>query len=192
MAMGVPTPVESGRNRGLPAAQAASPEPSEQDMSGISHVSIGVNDVRRAKAFYDPLMKLVGLSIRQADDESVDYGNEALVFSLETPTDGRPATAGNGVHIAFAAPDRETVDAFYREALRLGGRDAGRPGLRPQYSETYYGAFVFDPDGNKIEAVTEVGENERSSEDARRDVDARAREVLERESQPDAPLKRSD
>jgi len=51
---------------------------------------------------------------------------------------------------------------------------------------------VFDPDGNKIEAVTEVGENERSSEDARRDVDARAREVLERESQPDAPLKRSD
>jgi catechol 2,3-dioxygenase-like lactoylglutathione lyase family enzyme len=158
-------------------------------MSGISHVSVGVNDVSRAKRFYDPLMKLVGLSIRQADSASVDYGNEALVFSLETPTDGRPATPGNGVHIAFAAPDRETVDAFYREALRMGGRDAGKPGLRPQYGDTYYGAFVFDLDGNKIEAVTEVGEKP-SSEEARRDVDARAREVLERESQPDAPLKR--
>jgi catechol 2,3-dioxygenase-like lactoylglutathione lyase family enzyme len=136
------------------------------------------------------LMKLLGLRIWNADDESVDYGDEALVFSLETPTDGRPATAGNGVHIAFSAPDRATVDAFHREALRLGGRDAGKPGLRPQYSDTYYGAFVFDLDGNKIEAVTEVGEKQPSSEEARRDVDARAREVLERESQPDAPLKR--
>lgn len=158
-------------------------------MSGISHLSVGVNDVSRAKRFYDPLMKLLGLTIRQADDESVDYGNEALVFSLETPTDGRPATAGNGVHIAFWAPDRKTVDAFHREALRLGGRDAGKPGLRPQYSDTYYGAFVFDLDGNKIEAVTEVDESQRSSEEAQRDVEARAREVLERESQPDAPLK---
>jgi catechol 2,3-dioxygenase-like lactoylglutathione lyase family enzyme len=126
-------------------------------VSGISHVSIGVNDVSRAKAFYDPLMELLGLRIRQADEESVDYGNQGLVFSLETPSDGRPATAGNGVHIAFSAPDRKTVDAFYREALRLGARDAGPPGLRPQYSATYYGAFVFDPDGNKIEAVTGEG-----------------------------------
>jgi catechol 2,3-dioxygenase-like lactoylglutathione lyase family enzyme len=125
-------------------------------MSGISHVSVGTNDVARAKAFYDPLMKLVGLRIRQADEQSVDYGNDQLVFSLETPSDRRPATAGNGVHIAFAAPDRATVDTFHREALRLGGRDAGAPGLRPEYGPDYYGAFVFDPDGNKIEAVTEA------------------------------------
>jgi catechol 2,3-dioxygenase-like lactoylglutathione lyase family enzyme len=125
--------------------------------NGISHVSIGVNDVQRAKAFYDPLMKLVGLSVRQADEESVDYGNEALVFSLETPVDRRAATPGNGVHIAFAVPDRATVDAFYHEAMRLGGSDSEPPGLRPQYSPTYYGAFVLDPDGNKIEAVTGVG-----------------------------------
>jgi catechol 2,3-dioxygenase-like lactoylglutathione lyase family enzyme len=123
-------------------------------MSGLSHVSVGVNDLRRAKAFYDPLMKLVGLRVRQTDEASVDYGNERLVFSLETPLDGQPATAGNGVHIAFAAPDRATVDAFYQEAMKLGGRDAGAPGLRPQYSPTYYGAFVLDPDGNKIEAVS--------------------------------------
>ena len=123
-------------------------------MSGISHVSIGVNDVARAKAFYDPLMKLVGLRIRQADAESVDYGNEGLVFSLETPTNRRTATPGNGVHVAFSAEDRKTVDEFYRQALQLGGEDAGAPGLRPQYGATYYGAFVLDPDGNKIEAVT--------------------------------------
>ena len=72
-------------------------------MSGISHVSVGVNDVARAKAFYDPLMQLLGLRLRQADDESVDYGSDGLAFSLETPTDGRPATPGNGVHIAFDA-----------------------------------------------------------------------------------------
>ena len=125
-------------------------------MSGISHVSVGVNDVARAKAFYDPLMQLLGLRLRQADDESVDYSSDGLAFSLETPTDGRPATPGNGVHIAFDALDRATVDAFYQEALRLGGRDAGPPGLRPQYSATYYAAFVFDLDGNKIEAVTGV------------------------------------
>jgi len=124
-------------------------------MSGISHVSVGVNDLARAKAFYDPLMRIVGLRIRQADGESVDYGtDDALSYSLETPVDGGPATAGNGVHIAFDAGDQDTVNRFYREALRLGGRDAGAPGLRPEYGPTYYGAFVLDPDGNKIEAVT--------------------------------------
>ena len=123
-------------------------------MPGIHHVSIGVNDIARAKAFYDPLMRILGLQIRQADTESVDYGSDVgLVFSLETPLDKRPATPGNGVHIAFAAPDRQTVETFHREALRLGGRDAGAPGPRPQYSKDYFGAFVFDVDGNKIEAV---------------------------------------
>jgi len=123
-------------------------------MPGIQHVSVGVNDVARAKAFYDPLMKILGLGIRQADHESVDYGDEkGLVFSLETPVDKQRATPGNGVHVAFAAIDRQAVESFYQEALRGGGRDAGAPGLRPEYGDDYYGAFVFDPDGNKIEAV---------------------------------------
>ena len=123
-------------------------------MSALSHVSVGVNDVARAKAFYDPLMQILGLKIRQADTESVDYGtDDGLAFSLETPTNGKPATAGNGVHIAFAASDPQTVDRFYREAIRLGGQDAGAPGPRPKYSPTYYGAFVLDPDGHNIEAV---------------------------------------
>ena len=100
-------------------------------------------------------MGILGLHIRQADKESVDYGtDDALSYSLETPVNGAPATAGNGVHIAFDAADQDTVNLFYHEALRLGAKDAGPPGLRPQYGPTYYGAFVFDPDGNKIEAVT--------------------------------------
>jgi catechol 2,3-dioxygenase-like lactoylglutathione lyase family enzyme len=126
-------------------------------MGRISHVSVGITDVARAKAFYDPLMKLLGLRIRQSDSESVDYGDDSLVFSLETPTNGERASAGNGVHIAFTAPDPETVDAFHAEALRLGGRDAGPPGPRPQYGDNYYGAFILDPDGNKIEAVAGFG-----------------------------------
>jgi catechol 2,3-dioxygenase-like lactoylglutathione lyase family enzyme len=124
-------------------------------MPGISHVSVGINDLDRSRAFYDPLMQILGLRIRQADNESVDYGtDDALSYSLETPVDGRPATPGNGVHVAFDAGNRTTVDIFYHEALLLGGKDAGPRGLRPQYGPDYYGAFVLDPDGNKIEAVT--------------------------------------
>ena len=177
-------------SHGTPSEAASESASNATFVTGISHVSVGVSDVNRAKNFYDPLMKLLGLLLRQADNESVDYGNEALVFSLETPTDGRPASPGNGVHIAFSAPDRTTVDTFHREALRLGGRDAGAPGLRPQYSDTYYGAFVFDLDGNKIEAVTEVDDQSGRSDDIQREVRDKAREFVARESEPDAPLKR--
>ena len=124
-------------------------------MPGLHHVSVGVRDLARARAFYDPLIALVGLRLLGADAVSVDYGADAICFSLETPVDGAPAAPGNGVHIAFEAPDRAAVRAFYEEALRRGGRDAGPPGLRPQYTPHYYGAFVLDLDGNKIEAMTE-------------------------------------
>jgi catechol 2,3-dioxygenase-like lactoylglutathione lyase family enzyme len=62
-------------------------------------------------------------------------------------------TPNNGAHFALIAPDRASVRAFYEAAMETGGRDAGAPGLRPEYIPTYYGAFVFDPDGNKVEAV---------------------------------------
>ena len=87
---------------------------------------------------------------------SVGYGSAAheYLFALEKPVDGREATAGNGVHIAFAAAHRNVVDEFYRVALANGGTDGGAPGLRPRYDGNYYGAFVHDLDGNKIEVVT--------------------------------------
>jgi catechol 2,3-dioxygenase-like lactoylglutathione lyase family enzyme len=120
----------------------------------IHHVSVGTNDIKRAKTFYDPLMSLIGFRILKESDKSVHYGASDIVFSLETPTDGLPATAGNGVHVAFQAPDRETVRRFHETALANGGTDEGAPGIRENYNANYYGAFVRDLDGNKIEAVT--------------------------------------
>lgn len=120
----------------------------------LSHVSLGTNDAARAAAFYDPVLATLGIRKLHTRDGSVDYGTSMMFFSLERPTDGNRASVGNGVHIAFAAEDRAMVDAFHAAALANGGTDAGAPGLRPEYDPHYYGAFVRDPDGNKIEAVT--------------------------------------
>lgn len=120
----------------------------------IHHVSVGTNDVRRARAFYDPLMTLIGFRVLKSSDRSVHYGASDIVFSLETPVNGKPASPGNGVHIAFQAPDRETVRRFHSAAVANGGSDEGAPGIRGDYNANYYGAFVRDLDGNKIEAVT--------------------------------------
>ena len=120
----------------------------------LSHVSLGTNDAARAAAFYDPLLAVLGIRKLDERDGAIDYGTSMTLFSLEKPTDGRPASVGNGVHIAFWAGSRGQVDEFYRVARAHGGSDAGPPGLRPEYDANYYAAFVRDPDGNKIEAVT--------------------------------------
>jgi catechol 2,3-dioxygenase-like lactoylglutathione lyase family enzyme len=120
----------------------------------IHHLSVGTNNLERARGFYNAVFAVLGLRLLKEDDKSLDYGTGAVLFSLETPVDGKPAAPGNGVHIAFMAIDPAMVDEFYRVALEHGGRDDGSPGLRPEYNPHYYGAFVRDPDGNKIEAVT--------------------------------------
>jgi catechol 2,3-dioxygenase-like lactoylglutathione lyase family enzyme len=120
----------------------------------IHHLSLGTNDVGRARAFYDAVLAVVGLRLIRQDDHSAHYGTGDILFSLEMPVDGRPASPGNGVHVAFQARGREMVQEFHRVALVHGASDDGPPGLRPQYDANYYGAFVRDPDGNKIEAVT--------------------------------------
>jgi len=120
----------------------------------IDHVSLGTNDVARARAFYDPLMALVGFRLLKASASAAHYGDSEIRFSLETPVDGAPASSGNGVHVAFQAPDREAVRAFHATALANGGADEGGPGVRRAYDAHYYAAFARDPDGNKIEAVT--------------------------------------
>ena len=124
----------------------------------LSHVSLGTNDADRAARFYDPVLAVLGLRKLGERDGAIDYGTSMTVFSLEKPTDGQPASVGNGVHIAFLAGKRAQVDEFYRLALAHGGSDAGPPGLRPEYDANYYAAFVRDPDGNKIEAVCFMAE----------------------------------
>ena len=119
----------------------------------LSHVSLGTNDAERAAAFYDPVLAVLGIARGKRRGGSVDYSAATIGFSLEQPVDGKPAGVGNGVHVAFIAESREAVDAFHRAALAHGGGDAGAPGLRPEYDANYYGTFVRDPDGNKIEAV---------------------------------------
>lgn len=120
----------------------------------LHHVSLGTNDLDRARAFYDPIMKAIGLSLIKHSDRMLAYGLTETIFSVEKPADENSAAPGNGTHVAFHAGHRSAVDEFHREGLKNGGTDEGRPGIRKQYDPHYYSAFLRDPDGNKIEAVT--------------------------------------
>lgn len=99
-----------------------------------NHVSVGTNEL--ARAFYDPVLTLLGYRLLSEDEVSIDYGIAHIVFSVETPADGARATPGNGVHVAFEALDRAMVDRFHAIALANGGTDDGPQGVRPQYAET--------------------------------------------------------
>lgn len=120
----------------------------------LHHVSLGTNDLDRARAFYDPVMRELGLGRTLDVADAIGYGAGITQFSLNRPANGAPADPGNGVHIAFEVEKRAMVDAFYRAVLAQGGASDGAPGLRPEYDAHYYAAFVRDPDGNKIEALT--------------------------------------
>ncbi len=122
----------------------------------FSHVTLGSNDVAKAKPFYDAALAPLGLEVVDSFKDAVAYGapgGSGPRLWIVTPFDGGPASFGNGTHVALAAPTRAAVDAFHAAALANGGSDEGAPGLRPQYMENYYGAYVRDPDGNKLQAV---------------------------------------
>ena len=126
----------------------------------LHHLSLGVSDIARAATFYDAVLAPLGYARVWSDlrpgesNQAVGYGvpggGDALALK-HRPDGQRPP--GPGFHAAFAAPDRQAVDAFHRAALQHGGRDNGRPGLRAHYGPHYYAAFVVDPDGHNIEAV---------------------------------------
>ena len=121
----------------------------------FSHVNIAITDFERAFDFYDGLMRLLGQKQRFADKEKSWAGWEPAeggrpLFLIARPFDGRPASPGNGQMVAFQAPSRKVVDQSHAYALAAGGRDEGKPGLRPHYHPNYYGAYFRDPDGNKI------------------------------------------
>ncbi|HEY0622647.1 VOC family protein [Sphingomonas sp.] len=93
----------------------------------IHHASVGSSDLARSRIFYQAVIPVLGYRLVSEDDQSLDYGSGVFAFSVERPLDGKPATGGNGTHIAFEARRRADVDAFYREGLAHGGRDGGPP-----------------------------------------------------------------
>lgn len=119
----------------------------------LSHVSVGTNDFDRALRFYDEVLPTLGARRVMEHDGAVAYGKAFPEFWVQRPIDGRPAAPGNGTHFGFLAESKAAVDAFYAAALAAGGTGDGAPGPRPAYGEPYYGCFVRDPDGHKIEAA---------------------------------------
>ena len=122
----------------------------------LDHVSLGVADLERSRAFYDATLRPLGL-VRLVDFEGrgSDYGSVPHPHGVEFTITAESGTVepARGVHLCFRAPHRAAVRAFYAAALAAGGVDDGAPGLRTKYHSSYYAAFVLDPDGHRVEAV---------------------------------------
>jgi catechol 2,3-dioxygenase-like lactoylglutathione lyase family enzyme len=119
----------------------------------LGHLSFGVADLARSTAFYDAAMGALGLARVWTSDHGVGYGAPGGGDKLALFPRPDALAPGAGFHLAFDAPDRAAVDRFHAAAMAAGGTDDGAPGPRPHYGDTYYAAFVIDPDGYKLEAV---------------------------------------
>ena len=118
----------------------------------FDHVSIGVADVARSKKFYDAALKPLGFTLLSDGETSLGYGEKAVQLWLGATSKPVKADMESGLHFCFAAKDRAAVDAFHAAALKAGGKDNGKPGVRADYGPKYYAAFAIDPDGYRIEA----------------------------------------
>ncbi len=118
----------------------------------LDHVSIGVSDIKRAGKFYDAVLKPLGYTRLSDGDSALGYGERgAFLWVLASKKPVKP-DLDSGLHFCFVARDRAGVDAFHAAALKNGGKDNGKPGVRADYDPKYYAAFVVDPDGYRIEA----------------------------------------
>jgi catechol 2,3-dioxygenase-like lactoylglutathione lyase family enzyme len=126
----------------------------------IAHMSIGVRDIERSKRFYDAALESLGYRCVRAarTANGYGYGTETIAFWVMLAEHPIAPDEESGLHVCFAAPSAAAVEAFHAAALRTGGRDNGRPALRPMYAADYYAAFVIDPDGYRIEAYFGPGE----------------------------------
>ena len=119
----------------------------------IDHASVAVRDLAASAAFYEAVLAPLGLNLLVRREGSIGFGKRYPEFWLNSRPNLVP-TANPGAHVCLRAPDEEAVREFHRLALARGAEDEGAPGPREAAVTTYYGAFIIDPDGNKIEAVT--------------------------------------
>jgi catechol 2,3-dioxygenase-like lactoylglutathione lyase family enzyme len=127
----------------------------------IDHIGFPVSDYERSKAFYLDALAPLGYGLIMEVSQEQNGSPLAAGFGTNGKPDfwiGGEGALNKPVHIAIVAKDRATVDAFHKAALAAGGRDNGAPGIRAHYHPSYYGAFVFDPDGHNIEAVCHAPE----------------------------------
>ena len=125
----------------------------------LDHISCAVRDLKAAREFYGAALGAIGMKINMDVSSAFGMGSRnEKVFWLS-----RDRRAGGGGHYAFRVDHREEVDAFYGAALGAGGKDNGKPGLRPDYGPSYYAAFVKDSEGNNIEVVCYARPRRRAS-----------------------------
>jgi catechol 2,3-dioxygenase-like lactoylglutathione lyase family enzyme len=122
----------------------------------IDHVSIAVRELVASGRFYDAVLGTLGYSRLIVRAGTIGYGKKYPEFWLNERPTKTPVDPDSGTHICLRAPDSRSVDAFHAAALATGGQSDGAPGPRPEYTAGYYAAFVRDPEGNRIEAVTFV------------------------------------
>jgi catechol 2,3-dioxygenase-like lactoylglutathione lyase family enzyme len=120
----------------------------------IDHVSIAVRDLARATRFYETLLGAIGLTKLEARPATVGFGKKYPELWLNHRAAMDAIASGSGAHVCLRARSTQAVEAFHAAALLAGGTCDGAPGLRPQHGDGYYAAFIRDPDGNRIEAVT--------------------------------------
>ncbi|MGB6273344.1 MAG: VOC family protein [Pseudolabrys sp.] len=121
----------------------------------IDHVSVAVGDIAAATRFYDVLLATIGVIRLETRPATVGFGKKYPEFWINLRAE--TITVSGGSHICFRARTTDMVNAFHAAAISAGGTSDGAPGLRPEHGEGYYAAFIRDPDGNRIEAVTFVG-----------------------------------
>ena len=120
----------------------------------IDHISVGVSDLERSARFYEAALAPLGLSRLVTRPATVGFGKNYPEFWINLRAGTAPVSHESGTHICLRAKATSDVDAFHAAALATGGRSDGAPGLRPHDRVRYSAAFVIDPDGNRIEAVT--------------------------------------
>jgi len=121
----------------------------------IDHISVAVRDLRLAEPFYTALLAPLGMAkMREWPNTAIGFGKKHPEFWINLRAEMKRVADDSGVHICLRASDTAAVDAFHAAGLKAGGTSDGAAGLRPEYHASYYAAFIRDPDGNRIEAVT--------------------------------------